>query len=178
MSPCAVRIRPDPTATGPALSVATSSSSSAAQTPTTSAMESQAPTSWKCTSSTSVPCTRALGVGEPAEDGQHPGAHPGGQVRHRHQVADLAPPSVRQVLGAELDVDLATVLAGPQHGPGLEPDRARDDLVHRMLHRVEVGAGVDERSEQHVAGDAGRGVDPGVDIPRAHGEGAAICAAR
>ena len=46
-------------------------------------------------------------------------------------------------------------------------------------HAAEVGAGVDQRAEQHVAGDPGRGVDPGVPAPGRPVTGrAAIWAAR
>ena len=37
--------------------------------------------------------------------------------------------------------------------------------VHRRLHHREIGAGVEQRAEQHVPGHSGRGVDPGVPSP-------------
>ena len=53
-----------------------------------------------------------------------------------------------------------------------EPDGARDDGVHRGLRPLERGARVDERAEEHVAGDPRRHVQPrgdaGDDRPRAH----------
>ena len=58
MSPCAARTRPDPSASGEALRLVTPSRRSASQVPTTSAIESSAPTSWKCTSSGEMPCTK------------------------------------------------------------------------------------------------------------------------
>ena len=58
-SPWAARVRPEPTATEPALTDVTPRSVSAAATPTTSAIESSAPTSWKWTSSVGMPWASA-----------------------------------------------------------------------------------------------------------------------
>ena len=52
-------MRPDPNAIVLTTSLPMPRSCSAAHEPTTSAMESNAPTSWKCTSSTAMACTRA-----------------------------------------------------------------------------------------------------------------------
>ena len=57
-SPCAAWTRPDPTATGLAVTRLTPRSASAAHTPTMSAIASHDPTSWKWTSSGGMPCTR------------------------------------------------------------------------------------------------------------------------
>ena len=57
-SPCAARTRPDPTATGLAVTRPTPRSASAAHTPTMSAIASHDPTSWNATSSGGMPCTR------------------------------------------------------------------------------------------------------------------------
>ena len=59
-------------------------------------------------------------------------------------------------------VDLGRPLPGAGDLGGGEPDRAGDHRVDGRLHHGEVGAGIDQGAEQHVAGDPGRGVDPGV----------------
>lgn len=55
--PCAQRTWPKPVRTGETTILSGASMSSSQLTPTTSATASIAPTSWKCTSPTSRPCT-------------------------------------------------------------------------------------------------------------------------
>ena len=59
MMPWAVRTEPLPSGKGPRLQVAGESASISQAAATMSAMESSAPTSWKATSGTGTPCTRA-----------------------------------------------------------------------------------------------------------------------
>ena len=56
--PCSVSTVPPPTDTRETTTVAGARWTKPAQTPTTSAIASRAPTSWKCTSSGDIPCTR------------------------------------------------------------------------------------------------------------------------
>ena len=130
--------------------------------PTTSAMESQAPTSWNCTSSGSMPCTRASASASRANtasagsrDGRRAGRPPSSSA------ADLGPGAVRVILGGARHVDLASRAARPGHRAASDRDLAGHHGGHRGLHRGERRTGVEQRAEQHVARDPGGGVDPG-----------------
>ena len=57
-------------------------------------------------------------------------------------------------------LDLHRAQTGAQNGRRLEPHRFREHEVDHPLHLGEVGAGIDQRAEEHVAGDPGRDVEP------------------
>ena len=59
------------------------------------------------------------------------------------------------------DVDLGGGDAAAQHRLGVERPAADRQPLEQLADLVEVGAGVDERAERHVAGDAGEAVEPG-----------------
>ncbi len=104
----------------------------------------------------------------PDEDGLREGL--GGAGEH---LSDVAPGAVRLIRNGRRHLGLAGAQPGPAHLGGGDPHRAGQDRVDRLPHPAEVGARVDQRAEQHVPGDPGRGVDPQV----GH-RGAVICAAR
>ena len=149
-----------PLATGLDATSSMPSTSRAAQVPTTSMMASMPPTSWKWTCSGGRRCrwpsarakawnvararrrtrsgrrassTSAVDVGRGAHDGRLLGVH----------------------------VDLGAADAGAHDRLGLELPPADRQALAQLAHLVEVGAGVDERAQGHVAGDPGEAVEPG-----------------
>jgi len=99
-----------------------------------------------------------------------------GLLDHR---AKVPPGAVREVGDHCHDVHLGGAHPGPAHACHVEAHSGGHDCVNGRLARLQPGAGVDQRGEQHVAGDPGARVDPAVSghVPAVH-RGAAICAAR
>ena len=103
---------------------------------------------------------RRFHVGQAAEDGERPLGHPG------RQAASV----IRAAMWAW--VRTTHVVAAPHQGPGAG-HAAPERLLHLELPAgqgrrceeeadlVEVGSGIDEGAERHVAGDAGEAVEPG-----------------
>ena len=60
-----------------------------------------------------------------------------------------------------VDVRLGGGDAAAEHRLGLEPPAVHGQPLDHRAHLVDVGAGVDQRAERHVAGDAGEAVEPG-----------------
>ena len=112
------------------------------------------------------PVGRALRVGEAAEDRQRQVDRALGDVvaapRLFEQVPDRGPGAVRRVVDQHLHVDLHRALPAAVHVGAHEAHRVRDQRVEHPLDAREVRAGVDERGQQHVAGDPGGRVDIGV----------------
>ena len=104
----------------------------------------------------------ALGVGEPGEDRERRLLDHHGQVRRLQQRPDPRPRAMRVILAEALHVDLERAQPGPRHRARPHGDLARHDGADRGPDRVEGGTGVEQRAEQHVAGDARRRVDPQV----------------
>ena len=134
---------------------------SPAQTPTTSAIASRAPTSWKCTSSGSVPCTAASATASRSNVAQRPGR---GRRRERARPSSSARTS-RQVRWVVLSATSTWQPGGREAVPGTRSPasarraRARRRRPPRTAPRSGT-PGVDQRAEQHVpAGPRGR-VDP------------------
>ena len=177
--PCDVSTRPRPTGSGPHDHEAWRRSiSHAAQT--TSAIESQAPTSWKLTSSTGMPCTADSAAAEPREHVEGPGPHAGVEIGFFEQGADVA---VEMMVGTGRPVvamDIAALRERPavpatrlahretragqrivgvidafDGGDGVEPG-AREGRDQR---RLEPGPGVEHRRREHVARDASDGIE-------------------
>ena len=161
-SPCAARTRPDPTATGLAVTRPTPRSASAAHTPTMSAIASHDPTSWNATSSGGMPCTR------PSASASRAKTASAGSRTAVGRSADASSVRIRvhERCGCSsadaLHVDLERAQPGPRHRARPHGDLARHDGADRGPDRVEGGTGVEQRAEQHVACDARRGVDPQV----------------
>ena len=102
----------------------------------------------------------ALGVGQRREGGQRAGRHAVGQpglLDERRDVRRRA--DDRGVL--RVHVQLGGRDPAAQHRLGLDRPAADRQALEQGPHLVEVGAGVDQRSERHVAGDAGEAVEPG-----------------
>jgi len=102
-----------------------------------------------------------LGLGERGEGAQSPGADPLLEVGLLDHGADVPPGPVRLVGREEVHVDLGRAHARPQDRGRLEPHRRGDDGVDGGLDPVEVDPGVDEGTEEHVAGDADTRIEPG-----------------
>ena len=66
------------------------------------------------------------------------------------------------ILGATFDVKLQRAQTGPVHCARSQRNLAGDDGGYRGFDRLERGACIDQRTQQHVAGDARGGVDPQV----------------
>ena len=162
--PWAPRTEPEPTATGRDRDDADvgrpSQCTKPAQTPTTSAIASSAPTSWKATSSGSVPWTAASATasrskarsGEVA-DRPRRGRPRSSRARMSRQVrwcSESATSTWQRVAAKPLRVTCSTRSAT---GSGATASTA-------ALQHVERDAGAEQRAEQHVAAGAGGGVDP------------------
>ena len=66
-----------------------------------------------------------------------------------------------EVLGVDdVDVSLGGGDAAPEHGLGLEPPAVDRQPPQQRPHLVEVGPGVDQRPQRHVAGDPREAVEP------------------
>ncbi len=101
-----------------------------------------------------------LCLGQGPEGGEGPAVHPVGELGGGHDGGDLGGGARRRVdLGAH--VDLGAGDARPQHGLGLEGPAVDRQALEHGAHLVDVGPGVDQRAEGHVAGDAGEAVEPG-----------------
>ena len=111
------------------------------------------------------PVGRALRVGEAAEDRQRQVDRAPGDLRMGARVLehrpDRGPGAVRRVVDQHLHVDLHRALPAAVHVGAHEAHRVRDQRVEHPLDAREVRAGVDERGQQHVAGDPGGRVDKG-----------------
>ena len=181
-SPCAVRTRPEPTATSPALSGGDAEVLQRGADPDDVGDRVQRAHLVEVHVVRGDAVHVGLGVGEPGEDGGAPGRGSAPAARRRPAGrgwwtrcagAGRRPAARRRTLdGAQ---------PGPGHRGRGDPDGARHHRVHGELDRRQVGAGVDQGAEQHVAGDAGGRVDPGMPVCRhasPAGAGAAIWAAR
>ena len=144
--------------------------SSAAQTPTTSTIASSAPTSWNSTSSGSMPWTAPSTSASARRPLRRRSRHAVGRGRRR-RAARGSPRAGRCVWCVVVIVVIVVVVGddvGPRRARCRSAGRARTSARSRRRRgrpsdagdRVEVGAGVDQRAEQHVAGDAGEAVEP------------------
>jgi hypothetical protein len=103
---------------------------------------------------------RALDPGQPGEGGQGPPTDPLGQSRLGDDPLDVGVgPDHRGVLGA--DVEVRGRHPAPGHGVRLDPPAPHGQGGQLPLDQGQVGAGVDQAPERHVAGDAGEAVPPG-----------------
>ncbi len=147
---------------GRAEEVSTSSSSRAAQVPTTSTMASRPPTFVEVHLVGRAPVEPALGRRQGLERGLRPLAdavREAGLLPRGRRCADAVPDHGglarrgRALRGGD---------AAPQHRLGLEiPTASRGGAGHHGAHLVDVGTGVEQRAERHVAGHAGEAVEPG-----------------
>ena len=158
--PCAAWVRPDPTATGLAVTRLTPRSASAAHTPDDVRDRVPRPHLVEVDVVGGDAVHAALGVGEPGEDGEGRVPDRRGQLRRLQQRPDPRPRAVRVTLVEALDVDLERAQACPRHRARPHVDLAGHDGGDGGPHRVEGGAGVEQRAEQHVARDPCGGVDP------------------
>ena len=102
----------------------------------------------------------ALDLGEDGESGQRPITDAVRKSGLLDQALDVGVGAHdRRLVGG--DVNLGAGDAAALHGLGVDvPPTQRE--THEVAHDlVEVGAGVDERTEGHVAGDPGEAVEPG-----------------
>ena len=152
---------PMPLATGLECTSSTPSTSSAAHVPTTSTMASRPPTSWKWT------CSGGRRWRRPSASAS---ASKVASARRRTRSGSRASStSAAMCAGGAHDRRLLGVHDGPWSPPmpprstgsasSAQPPTGRRS--QQLAHLVEVGAGVDERAEGHVAGDAGEAVEPG-----------------
>ena len=135
-----------------------------AQTPTMSAIASSAPTSWKWTSSGSLPWTARLGHRRGARRPAAPGARPARRGARRHeQRLDVAP---RAVLHRVRDLTRQRVAAKPLRCTCSTRSLTGSGAtgVDRALEHVDGYPGADQGAEQHVAARSRGGVDPDVVI--------------
>ena len=130
--------------------------------PTMSAIESTAPTSWKWTFSIVRAVDLGLGLGQLLEDSRWPvPAGRGGEraaVDHRRDVVQVA----MLVLGLVLDGDLRGAEALLLHFAARRAGSlGRPERIDAGLNRGQIGAGVDEGAERHVAADSARTIEIG-----------------
>ena len=158
--PWAPRTDPEPTATGLTTTWSGPRCTIPAQTPTTSAIASRAPTSWKCTSIGSLPCTAASATASRSKtrSARSRTGSASGASRSRARTS-------RQVRWSDRVGRTSTwhrVAAKPPRDDGLhaQGDRLGADRVDRVLQDVERHAGTEQRAEEHVAARARRRVDP------------------
>ena len=124
-----------------------------------SMMASVPPTSWKCTCDGRPAVQPALDLGQAGEGGQGPLAGPLGQPGFGDQADDVG-------VGADHlgvpgpDADVGAGQAGSEHRMPRASSRRRAGRP-APVDLGEVGAGVDQAAERHVAGDAGEAVPPG-----------------
>ena len=102
---------------------------------------------------------RCLGMREPGEDVERVGAHRVAERCGLQQRAHVGPGARGGVVG-DLDVDLAGADPGADDVAAHQPHRLGADRVDAGLQHVELDACVDECTQQHVAADAGRAVEP------------------
>src|SRR4029079_11402747 len=116
------------------------------------------------------PVDLTLGRGEGVEDPLRGGPHGAGEVGGGQQLGDHPGRAVRVVVvvvvavvvrGLGDDVgprgrDAAALDPFERHRPAVDPEPAEGGT-----HGLDIGAGIDQRAEEHVAGDAGRRVDVG-----------------
>ena len=111
------------------------------------------------------PMGRALCVGETPEDRERQIEGALGDVGPAPRVLehrpDRGPGAVGRVLDQHLHVDLHRALSAAVHIAAHEAHGLRGQRVEHLLHAVEVRAGINERGEQHVAGDPGGRVEIG-----------------
>ena len=105
------------------------------------------------------PVDGGLGGGEPGEDVERRRAHRLAEVGPLEQAADVGP-RARAGRLVDDDVDLAGAETGPGHRRALEAHRLDADAVDGVLQHREVDPDVDQRAQQHVAGDARGAVEP------------------
>ena len=101
----------------------------------------------------------AFGDGEGGEHGARPDAAPAPASVLRRRVPGCGRRCDHGGLGG-VDVDLGTGDAAPQDRLGLELPLGHRQPLEQFLDLVEVGAGVDQRAQGHVAGHAGEAVEP------------------
>ena len=106
------------------------------------------------------PVQPALHLGQAGEGGQGPLAGPVGQAGLGDETHDVGVGADHLgVAGPHPHVGAGQ--PGPQHGHGLERPAADGQGDQLALDQRQVGAGVDQAAEGHVAGDAGEAVPPG-----------------
>ena len=159
-SPWAERIIPVPVATGLAWTASTPRTSSAAAVPTTSTMASSPPTSWKWTCSGGPPVQLPLDVGQRPERAQRPPGDPLGQPGLLDHPGDVRRGAHDRRLD-DVHVRLGGGDAAAEHGLGLEPPAVDRQTPQQVPHLVEVGPGVEQRPQRHVARDPREAVEPG-----------------
>ena len=153
---------PMPVATGLAWTSSTSSSSSAAHVPTTSTMASSAADLVEVHLLGRAPVQAALGLGERAEGGERARSRTrSGRRASVDQAADVGRGAHDGgVLGVHVDLRARRCRRAARARPRASQPPTRQPLA-QLADLVEVGAGVDQRAERHVAGDAGEAVEPG-----------------
>ena len=101
-----------------------------------------------------------LGLGQLAEDPRGQFALPRREraaVDHRRDVVQMA----MLVLRLVLDGDLRRAKAALLHFAGHEPAARQAQRIDAGLDRGQVGAGIDERAERHVAADSAGTIEIG-----------------
>ena len=139
----------------------TPSTSSAATVPTMSMMASCPPTSWKWTWSIGRRCSADSTSASRWNTARARCGHPGRQGGLGRS-APRSAPWVRTTTSSPPTMARVQATAAPQHRPRTrrsQPGRARRSS--RRADLVDVGAGIDERAQRHVARDAGEAVEPG-----------------
>ena len=107
-----------------------------------------------------TPVEPALDLGHGGEDGLGPIADPLGKAGLDDQARDVGVGAHDGGLVGS-DVDLGGGHARPQHGLGFQLPSAHRQPPEQGPDLVEVGAGIDQAPEGHVAGDPGEAVEPG-----------------
>ena len=158
--PWAVWTIPVPWATGLARTSSTPSISRATQVPTMSMMASVAADLVEVDLGRRPAVEPALHLGQPGEGGQRPLAGPVGQAGLGDQPDDVGVGAHHLGVG-RVHPDVGARQPGPQDRLGLEGPAADGQGDQLAFDQGQVGAGVDQAAEGHVAGDAGEAVPPG-----------------
>ena len=151
---------PEPWATGLERTSSTPSSSRATQVPTMSMMASVPPTSWKCTCDAGRRCSRPSTSARRAK-----AARARWRARSGRRASVITPTMWAWVrttwVSRAPDADVSAGQPGSQHADGLERPAADGQGDQLAFDLGEIGAGIDQAAERHVAGDPGKAVPPG-----------------
>ena len=159
MEPCSVLTMPMPVGTAEANTRSTlRATSSASAVPTMSTIESTAPTSWNVTWSTSRRCTMASASARRRKMRWAMAFASSGSSAMSSSARMLAYVRISPV-GRRPHVDLRRARCRRCPPRRRRARTARREAPRALADRLEVGAGVDQRAERHVAGDAGDAIE-------------------